>query len=69
MGKAKLSVLLCKAEGFGCIYQLYPLYPEELQFKLEHSFDELMERLDADDNMIIDIRRKNHLSQGQAEKR
>ena len=50
-------------------YQLYPLYPEELQFKLEHSFDELMERLDADDNMIIDIRRKNHLSQGQAEKR
>lgn len=41
-------------------YQLYPLYPEELQFKMEHSFDELMDKMDAEDNLIINIHRKNY---------
>lgn len=40
-------------------YQLLPLYPEELEYKLEHSIDELMNRLNAKDNLIIDIHRKN----------
>lgn len=41
-------------------YQLYPLYPEELEFKLEHSMDKLIDKLDKEDNQIINIHRKNY---------
>ena len=43
-------------------YQLYPLYQEELEYKLEHSFDELIERIDDEDlsNLVINIHRKNY---------
>ena len=63
IGKNGQEVKPLKLGLFGkkvAFYQLYPLYPEELQFKLEHSFDELMDRLDAEDNMIINIHRKNY---------
>ena len=63
MGKNGQEVKPLKLGLFGkkvAFYQLYPLYPEELAFKLEHSFDELMDRLDAEDNWIINIHRKNY---------
>ena len=63
IGKNGQEVKPLKLGLFGkkvAFYQLYPLYPEEVVFKLEHSFDELMERLDAEDNMIINIHRKNY---------
>ena len=63
IGKNGQEVKPLKLGLFGkkvAFYQLYPLYPEELEFKLEHSFDELMDRLDAEDNMIINIHRKNY---------
>ena len=63
IGKNGQEVKPLKLSLFGkkvAFYQLYPLYPEEMAFKLEHSFDELMERLDAEDNMIINIHRKNY---------
>ena len=43
-------------------YQIYPLYQEELEYKLEHSFDELIERIDDEDlsNHVINIHRKNY---------
>ena len=42
-------------------FQLVPLYPEELQFKLEHSFDELEDIMDDDlYDPVIDIHRKNY---------
>ena len=46
-------------------FQIYPLYQEEMVFKLDHSFDELIERIEADGEMtdrklIIDIHRKNY---------
>ena len=40
-------------------YQLYPLYPEELKFKLEHSINELLDKFDEDESQIINIHRKN----------
>ena len=63
IGKNGQEVKPLKLGLFGkkvAFYQLYPLYPEELEFKLEHSFDELMDRLDAEDNMIINVHRKNY---------
>ena len=63
VGKNGQEVKPLKLGLFGnkvAFYQIYPLYPEELEFKLEHSFDELMDRLDAEDNMIINIHRKNY---------
>ena len=63
IGKNGQEVKPLKLGLFGkkvAFYQLYPLYPEEMVFKLEHSFDELMERLDVEDNMIINIHRKNY---------
>ena len=62
-GKNGQEVKPLKLGLFGkkvAFYQLYPLYPEELQFKLEHSFDELMDKLDAEENMVINIHRKNY---------
>ena len=42
-------------------YQLYPLYQEELEFKLEHSIDDLMNKIsDADLDFVVDINRKNY---------
>ncbi|MBP5424596.1 MAG: suppressor of fused domain protein [Prevotella sp.] len=41
-------------------YQLYPLYPEELKFKLEHSINELIDRLETEENLIINIHRNNY---------
>ena len=42
-------------------FQLVPLYPEELQFKLEHSFDELEDIMDDDlYDPVVDIHRKNY---------
>jgi hypothetical protein len=45
-------------------YQIFPLYQEELEFKLAHSLDELLDKMDmgdnyTDENLIIDIHRKN----------
>ena len=43
-------------------YQLYPLYQEEMDYKLEHSFDELIDKIDDEDieNPVINIHRKNY---------
>ena len=42
-------------------FQLVPLYPEELEFKLEHSFDELEDIMDDDlYDPVIDIHRENY---------
>lgn len=43
-------------------YQLYPLYQEEMDYKLEHSFDELIDKIDGEDieNLVINIHRKNY---------
>ncbi len=42
-------------------FQLVPLYPEELEFKLEHSFDELEDIMDDDlYDPVVDIHRKNY---------
>ena len=42
-------------------FQLVPLYPEELQFKLEHSFDELEDIMDDDlYDPVVDIHRENY---------
>ena len=61
-GKNGQMVKPLKLGFFGkkvAFYQLYPLYPEELKFKLEHSIDELIDRLDTEENLIINIHRKN----------
>ena len=62
MGKEGQEVLPLKLSLFGkrvAFYQLYPLYPEELEFKLSHSFEELVDRMDVEKLLIIDIHRKN----------
>lgn len=42
-------------------FQLVPLYPEELEFKLEHSFDELEDIMDDDlYDPVVDIHRENY---------
>lgn len=43
-------------------YQLFPLYPEELEFDQEHSFRELSQLIDMEDinNLIVNIHRKNY---------
>ena len=45
-------------------YQIFPLYQEELEFKLANSLDKLLDKMDlgtnyTDENLIIDIHRKN----------
>ena len=40
-------------------YQLFPLYPEELEFKLEHRYDNLVE-LFKEEPMVVNIHRKNY---------
>ena len=42
-------------------YQLYPLYQEELEFKMEHSLDDLANKIDEKDlDFIVNINRKNY---------
>lgn len=42
-------------------YQLYPLYQEELEFKLENSIDDLCEKIDEKDlDFVVNINRKNY---------
>ena len=42
-------------------YQLYPLYQEELEFKLENSLDDLCEKIDEKDlDFVVNINRKNY---------
>ena len=42
-------------------YQIFPLYQEELEYKLEHSLDDLMELFDDDDILpVLNIKRKNY---------
>ena len=42
-------------------YQLYPLYQEELEYKVENSFYDLMDKVDEEElnNQVININRKN----------
>ena len=63
MGKEGQEVKPLKLSLFGkrvAFYQLYPLYPEELEFKLNHSFEGLVNRMDVESHIIIDIHRKNY---------
>lgn len=42
-------------------YQLYPLYQEEFEFKMEHSLDDLANKIDEKDlDFIVNINRKNY---------
>ena len=64
-GKDEQFVKPLKMSWFGkkvAFYQLYPLYQEELAYKLEHSFDELMEKIDDEElsDFVIKIHRKNY---------
>ena len=64
-GKDNLYVKPLKLGLFGkkvAFYQLYPLYQEELEYKIEHSFDELMEIIDDEEltDFVINIHRKNY---------
>lgn len=64
-GKDNLNVKPLKLGLFGkkvAFYQLYPLYQEELEYKLEHSFDELMDKIDNEElsDFVINIHRKNY---------
>ena len=40
--------------------QLFPLYPEELDYTYEHSVDELMDKFDEYESLVVDIHRKNY---------
>lgn len=62
IGKEGQEVEPLKLGLFGkkvAFYQLFPLYPEELAFKLEHGYDELIE-LFQEEPMVINIHRKNY---------
>ena len=42
-------------------YQLFPLYQEELEYKLEHSLDDLFNKIAEEDlDFIVNINRKNY---------
>lgn len=42
-------------------YQLYPLYQEELDFKMEHSMSDLIDKIDDEDlNLVLNLNRKNY---------
>ena len=65
VGKDGQLVEPVKMGWFGkkvAFYQLYPLYQEELEYKQEHSFDELIEQVDDEDlfDHVINIHRKNY---------
>lgn len=43
------------------LYQLFPLYQEELEYKLEHSLDDLFNKIAEEDlDFIVNINRKNY---------
>lgn len=45
-------------------YQLYPLYQEELDYKLQNSLDDLMNKIDETDlDFVVNINRKNYCLQ------
>ena len=68
LGKEGQYVEPLKLGLFGkkvAFFQIYPLYQEELEFKLDHSFDELIDKIEADGEitdrkLIIDIHRRNY---------
>ena len=65
VGKDSQVVEPLKLGWFGkkvAFYQLYPLYQEELEYKLEHSFDDLIDKIDDEDlfDHVINIHRKNY---------
>ncbi len=43
-------------------YQLFPLYPEELKFKLENGYDELVELFEKEP-LIVNIHRRNYCNE------
>ena len=62
IGKERQVVEPLKLSLFGkkvAFYQLFPLYPEELEFKLEHGYDDLVE-LFKEEPMVVNIHRKNY---------
>ena len=64
-GRDEQEVKPLKLGLFGkkvAFYQLYPLYPEELEFKLKHSLDELLDKFDDEMSPVIDIHRKNYIN-------
>ena len=64
IGKNNQDVEPLKTGLFGKtinFYQIYPLYNEEMEFKLEHSLDELSERIRVEDmDPVVNIHRKNY---------
>lgn len=64
-GKDNQIVEPLKLNFFGskrvAFYQLYPLYQEELEYKLKISYKELLEKVGAENinNLIVDIHRKS----------
>lgn len=64
MGKDGQTVEPLRFSLFGkkvAFYQIFPLYQEELEFKMEHSLDEMIDLYGDEivDNIIINIDRKN----------
>ena len=62
IGKKGQVVEPLKLNLFGkkvAFYQLVPLYPEELKFKLEHGYDELVGFFE-NEPLIVNIHRKNY---------
>ncbi len=49
-------------------YQLFPLYLEELQYKMDNSLDELLDLFGDELTPIVDINRKNVVKQLQGER-
>ena len=62
IGKEGQVVEPLKLSLFGkkvAFYQLFPLYPEELKFKQEHGYDELIDFFE-EEPLIVNIHRKNY---------
>ena len=62
LGKNKQVVEALKLKPFGDVvnfWQVFPLYQEELEFKLEHTTNEFIDLL-KDVPMVVDINRKNY---------
>jgi len=63
IGKDEQEVEPLKLGLFGkkvAFYQVIPLYPEELKYKLEHSLSELIDVFDAGESLVVDSNRKNY---------
>ena len=62
-GKNNHKILPMKLNLFEKVnfYQLYPLYQEELEFKMENSLEDLVNKIDEKDlSFIVNINRKNY---------